>query len=247
MLHRPEMVQIALEITESCAHTTLATASGLGPASWSFKDQQDQLKTDWLDWLSHKFDEDGYRRSGFSAVDKGYYHGPEIVEAVFYAYRITGQAFWREIQWNIFTAMRDTLETSNGWVQSKDVNVASSRNDSSSQEWQDNWINQQESFLYAEIFKYFYLTFASPEFYSLDRYVFNTEAHPFPRPTNASQFGPIQFDAAGKIKYEPLLEVNRQRIAKETGKDSSQERSWTKTTPTATTSAAQPRPVGYRV
>lgn len=35
----------------------------------------------------------------------------------------------------------------------------------------------------AETLKYFYLVFSDPEDISLDEYVFNTEAHPFKRPS----------------------------------------------------------------
>jgi hypothetical protein len=35
-----------------------------------------------------------------------------------------------------------------------------------------------ESFVFAETFKYFYLTFAEPAAIDFDQVVFNTEAHP---------------------------------------------------------------------
>jgi hypothetical protein len=40
-----------------------------------------------------------------------------------------------------------------------------------------------QSFWLSETLKYFYLIFASPHYISLDEWVFNTEAHPFRRPT----------------------------------------------------------------
>lgn len=44
-------------------------------------------------------------------------------------------------------------------------------------------LDTMESFWTAETLKYFYLLFSEPELVSLDEYVFNTEAHPFKRPT----------------------------------------------------------------
>lgn len=44
-----------------------------------------------------------------------------------------------------------------------------------------NQIDSMESFLFAETFKYLYLLFSPPEIISLDKFVFNTEAHPFIR------------------------------------------------------------------
>jgi mannosyl-oligosaccharide alpha-1,2-mannosidase len=37
-----------------------------------------------------------------------------------------------------------------------------------------------ETFFLGETLKYFYLLFDDEELFALDRYVFNTEAHPFP-------------------------------------------------------------------
>lgn len=42
--------------------------------------------------------------------------------------------------------------------------------------------DEQESFWLAETLKYFYLLFDDSQAYSLDEWVFNTEAHPFRRP-----------------------------------------------------------------
>ena len=46
---------------------------------------------------------------------------------------------------------------------------------------EDNQIDSMESFLFAETFKYLYLLFSPPDVVSLDKFVFNTEAHPFLR------------------------------------------------------------------
>lgn len=43
-------------------------------------------------------------------------------------------------------------------------------------------LNEMESFWTGETLKYFYLLFSEPDLVSLDRYVFNTEAHPLLRP-----------------------------------------------------------------
>lgn len=41
--------------------------------------------------------------------------------------------------------------------------------------------DKMESFFLGETLKYFYLLFSDdPELVSLDKYIFNTEAHPFP-------------------------------------------------------------------
>jgi mannosidase alpha-like ER degradation enhancer 2 len=42
-------------------------------------------------------------------------------------------------------------------------------------------LDEMQSFVLAETFKYFYLLFASPETLQFDKVIFNTEAHPLKR------------------------------------------------------------------
>ncbi|KAK0452349.1 glycoside hydrolase family 47 protein [Armillaria borealis] len=50
-------------------------------------------------------------------------------------------------------------------------------------------IDDMESFWFAEVLKYLYLTFDDPDHISLDAYVFNTEAHPFEAPKAKDVYG----------------------------------------------------------
>ncbi|KAG8783183.1 maturation of Asn-linked oligosaccharides protein [Ceratobasidium sp. 428] len=47
---------------------------------------------------------------------------------------------------------------------------------------QDDYIDQTETFFFAEVLKYLYLTFADPHVIHLDEWVLNTEAHPLLAP-----------------------------------------------------------------
>lgn len=40
-------------------------------------------------------------------------------------------------------------------------------------------VNHLDSFFFAEVLKYLYLTFSDPGVVNLDQWVFNTESHPF--------------------------------------------------------------------
>lgn len=164
------MTTAGLELTESCAETFLATTSGLGPQEWRYRDQDGQGSI-----------KNGrpYKRDGFEPVTRGYYHGPEVIESIFYAWRITGDQMWRDIAWSIFQSLSEVLETGSGWASLSDVNARPIGEGQG--RWAAAWENEQGSFLYAEVFKYLYLTFAAPTYYSLDEWVFNTEAHPFRR------------------------------------------------------------------
>lgn len=48
-------------------------------------------------------------------------------------------------------------------------------------EVRNNQVDSMESFLFAETFKYLYLLFSPSDIISLDKFIFNTEAHPFQR------------------------------------------------------------------
>ena len=86
-------------------------------------------------------------------------------------YRITGDPHWREVGWNMFSAIKTHTSTTYGNSAIDDVTKMAP-------ELRD----QMESFWLAETLKYFYLLFAEESLVSLDEWVLNTEAHPFRRP-----------------------------------------------------------------
>lgn len=105
---------------------------------------------------------------------------PEVIESVFYAYRITGQEFWRDIAWEAFSSIKSACDTGNGWAGIRNVNDPSSGS-----------YDETQTFLFAELLKYFYLIFDDSERFSLDDYVFNTEAHPLKK-KQGGNFSKIQ-------------------------------------------------------
>lgn len=101
----------------------------------------------------------------------GYKLRPEAIESVFYMYRITGDAHWREAGWTMFQAITKATRTEYGYSAIDDVSSAT-----------PELLDSTESFWLAETLKYFYLLFADEDVVSLDQWVLNTEAHPFRRP-----------------------------------------------------------------
>ncbi|KAF2444335.1 glycoside hydrolase family 47 protein [Karstenula rhodostoma CBS 690.94] len=97
---------------------------------------------------------------------------PEAIESVWYMYRITGDPYWRAAGWRMFEAIDKHTKTAHGNSAIDDVTKTS-----------PNLNDSMESFWLAETLKYFYLLFSEPGVVSLDEWVFNTEAHPFRRPT----------------------------------------------------------------
>jgi len=99
---------------------------------------------------------------------------PETLESLFILWRVTHDEKYREYAWNIFRAMvRIAYIPSGGFSSIKDVTKRPGVDTLLR-------IDNMESFFMAETLKYLYLIFSDDDFISLNEFVFNTEAHPFP-------------------------------------------------------------------
>ena len=119
---------------------------------------------------------------GFTAHgDTRYILRPEAIESIFILYRITGDAELMDHAWRMFEAIIRATKTDIAHAAVTDVRATQPpKND------------RMESFWLAETLKYFYLIFSEPSLINLDRYVLNTEAHPFkvaPGPGNIKWSG----------------------------------------------------------
>nr|CAG4714216.1 unnamed protein product [Naegleria fowleri] len=93
---------------------------------------------------------------------------PETVESLFIMWRITGDEKYREWGWKIFQAIEKHCKVEGGGY-SGVVTVLNSH------PHKDDF---QQSFFLAETLKYLYLLFSPNHVIPLDKFVFNTEAHP---------------------------------------------------------------------
>lgn len=96
---------------------------------------------------------------------------PEFVESLYYFYALTGDKKYQDMGWTIFQAFEKYTKITNGYTSIG--NVKSPLNTRPR--------DLMESFYLAELIKYFYLLFSdNRKEIDLDKYVFNTEAHPLP-------------------------------------------------------------------
>eukprot|EP00020_Sapocribrum_chincoteaguense_P007274 CAMPEP_0170749330 /NCGR_PEP_ID=MMETSP0437-20130122/10339_1 /TAXON_ID=0 /ORGANISM="Sexangularia sp." /LENGTH=731 /DNA_ID=CAMNT_0011088249 /DNA_START=150 /DNA_END=2345 /DNA_ORIENTATION=- len=121
-----------------------------------------------------------FGRGGITSAGSGsnyYLLRPEAAEAFFYLWRITHDQRFRDMGWQVFQAIQEHCKVDGvGYAGVKDVYKKPVIKD-----------DTQQTFLFAETFKYLYLLFSDDDVIPLDDYVFNTEAHPFPVPRKESQ------------------------------------------------------------
>ena len=102
-------------------------------------------------------------------VVAGSYHlRPEIVESTYYLYHYTGDPEYRRMGEKMFDDFVKYCRADSGYAALADVVTKQQ-------------LDEMQSFVLAETFKYFYLLFASPETLQFDKVIFNTEAHPLKR------------------------------------------------------------------
>jgi len=94
---------------------------------------------------------------------------PETVESLYLLWRTTGEYRWREYAWRIFESIEKHTKTESGYAS---VKIGG----------KGEVVKKDEmpSFFLAETLKYLYLTFLERDPIDLEKWVFNTEAHPLP-------------------------------------------------------------------
>ncbi|PLW40231.1 hypothetical protein PCANC_17957 [Puccinia coronata f. sp. avenae] len=160
-----QLVDYGLRLVATCLETYKRTATGLGPEIFAFMGPNGETSGP----KPSPQDVEFFRTNGFYIVNPAYHLRPEVIESAFYAWRLTGDVQYQEFVWQAFQALQKYCKATASYSDIENVNSNTNPKQS----------DASESFLYAETFKYIYLTFSDPELLSLDQYVFNTEAHPF--------------------------------------------------------------------
>ncbi len=84
---------------------------------------------------------------------------------------MTGEKKYRDWGWKIFQSFEKYTKLPEGYTSINNVKNMGN----------PGYRNKMESFFLGETLKYFYLLFSdNPDLIPLDKYIFNTEAHPLP-------------------------------------------------------------------
>lgn len=117
---------------------------------------------------SFRFTE-GIEARALKSSEKYYILRPEAIESWFYMWRFTKDPKYREWAWSAVLALEKHCRAEAGYSGIQNVYMETPQKD-----------DVQQSFIFAETFKYLYLIFSDDSLLSLDEWVFNTEAHPLP-------------------------------------------------------------------
>ncbi|XP_035523851.1 endoplasmic reticulum mannosyl-oligosaccharide 1,2-alpha-mannosidase [Morone saxatilis] len=148
-------MDLAVELTETCHQMYKQMETGLSPEIVHFSLQA----SDGRDVVVKPADRHNLLR-------------PETVESLFYMYRFTKDTKYRDWGWDILQSFNNYTKVSDGGYTSIN-NVRDPVNPGPR--------DKMESFFLGETLKYMYLLFSDDmELLSLDKYIFNTEAHPLP-------------------------------------------------------------------
>jgi mannosyl-oligosaccharide alpha-1,2-mannosidase len=134
-----EQLHYGAKLTETCYEWYRTSPSGLGGEAVSVIDEK------------------------IEKSDGTYLLRPELVESIFYMWRITHDPKYRDWGWEIVKSLDKNCKKEFGYSGFKKLGISN---------------NKQESFFLAETLKYLYLLFSEDDVIPLEKYVFNTEAHP---------------------------------------------------------------------
>ena len=116
-------------------------------------------------WRLHGIEPEALDYRAMKVTSPGYALRPEIVESAYYLRRLTRDTRYLDEGREMFEDFERWCRTDTGFAALESV-VDKRKKDS------------QESFLYAETLKYYYLLFAADDALDFDAVTFNTEAHP---------------------------------------------------------------------
>jgi Glycosyl hydrolase family 47 len=119
-------------------------------------------------WHLHGIEPETLDYKTMRVVAGSYHLRPEIVESTYYLYHYTGDPEYRRMGEKMFDDFVTYCRADSGYAALADVVTKQQ-------------LDEMQSFVLAETFKYFYLLFASPETLQFDKVIFNTEAHPLKR------------------------------------------------------------------
>jgi len=173
LLNNETIFNTALELNDACWNTYASTATGIGPEVFNYVGANGGP-------APPAANQAFYNEHGFYVSTSDYILRPEVLESNFYAWRSTGDTKYLDRAAAAIKSFQTVLSVNNAYAGINDVNNSTQGG---------GFIDDMESFWFAEVLKYLYLTFDDPTRISLDEYVWNTECHPLKAPPALPVYG----------------------------------------------------------
>ncbi|EME38345.1 glycoside hydrolase family 47 protein [Dothistroma septosporum NZE10] len=161
------LIDFGLSIADAAGALYRSTLTGLGG---EFTVWTTDCSADWPQKCS--------TNNSMRASDGSFRLRPEVLETWYYAHRATKNPMYRDWIWAAFESINEHCRTESGFSAIEDVNLPGG----------GKKLDQQESFVFAEVMKYVYLVHQEDDLTplhvqdsrtgKLNGWVFNTEAHP---------------------------------------------------------------------
>jgi ER degradation enhancer, mannosidase alpha-like 2 len=119
-------------------------------------------------WKHHGIEPEAFDYKANKVTSPGYPLRPEIVESTYYLYHYTRDPHYLRMGEQLWRDFVEYCRTEEAYAALKSV-VTKEK------------VDNMQSFLFAETFKYFYLLFSPPNALNFNQVTFNTEAHPIKR------------------------------------------------------------------
>ncbi|KAI3600439.1 glycoside hydrolase family 47 protein [Moniliophthora roreri] len=178
LINNDTIVKIGLDLADACWNTYASTATGIGPEVFRYFTTN---RTDPSNAREITREQSAFNaKHGFYITAADYILRPEVLESNFYGWRVTGDPKYLD-------RAASAVKSFNTYLVAKQSGGYAGLNDVDNPK--QGQIDDTESFWFAEVLKYLYLTFDDPSHISLDDYVFNTEAQPFLAPPAKPVYG----------------------------------------------------------
>lgn len=138
----------------------ISFASEQGPAFLN-------INTEDIDMVAHQWKQDPSMPLWVNGIDRTSILSSNLIESIFYMYRISGESRWRKMGQTLFKMTLETLSSSNSGA--KGVWTINELHDDAKGKCLSEW--------YSKTLKYYYLLFSNANDYTLDDYVFTFGGH----------------------------------------------------------------------
>ncbi len=117
-------------------------------------------------WQLNDIEPEALDYTTMKVTDKRYILRPEIIESAYYLFQYTGDSAYRKMGETFYHSFEKYCKVDAGYTSLEDVTTKEKG-------------DRMHSFFFAETLKYLYLLFVPNDALRFDRFIFNTEAHPF--------------------------------------------------------------------